>query len=151
MLNKSNSNWKIKVILVEDNELLSENISSYLKLKDIDVTLFWSAEDLEKEISNLSFDILILDVNLPWKNWIDYLKELRNRWETRYIIILTSQNTSDNIINWLISWADDYISKPFNFEEFVARIIAYKISRKKVFDRFYGVKNQETKSFEFFN
>lgn len=113
---------KYKVILIEDNKLLSENISMYLSLKDIEVKSFESVEEAEKNVNKLDYNVLILDINLPWKSGLEYLEELRSKWFKKPIIMLTSNNTSNNIVEWFEKWADDYISKPFNFEEFVARI-----------------------------
>lgn len=113
---------KLQIVLIEDNILLSENISMYLNFKNIDVISFFSAEESSNYIENNKFDILVLDINLPWKSGLEYLSELRKKGKIFPIIMLTSQNTSDDIVLWFEYWADEYISKPFNFEEFVARL-----------------------------
>ncbi|MCP4523743.1 MAG: response regulator transcription factor [Candidatus Gracilibacteria bacterium] len=112
----------LQIVLIEDNQMLSENITMYLKLKNIDVISFFSVEEASEFIENNGFDILVLDINLPGKSGLEYLSELRQKGKTFPIIMLTSQNTSDDIVLGFESGANEYISKPFNFEEFVARL-----------------------------
>lgn len=113
---------KLQIVLIEDNVMLSENISMYLNLKNIEVISFFSVEKANDFIENDTFDILVLDINLPGKSGLEYLSELRKKGKIFPIVMLTSQNTSDDIVLWFEHWADEYISKPFNFEEFVARL-----------------------------
>lgn len=68
------------------------------------------------------FDLLILDLGLPGKDGLDVLNELRGRGETLPIIVLTARDSVDDTVIGLESGADDYITKPFRFEELLARI-----------------------------
>jgi DNA-binding response OmpR family regulator len=63
-----------------------------------------------------------LDVNLPIMNWLDVCKNLREKWKDVPIIMLTSRSSKSDIIEWLDVWADDYLSKPFDYDELIARI-----------------------------
>lgn len=113
----------MKIIIIEDNELLGSNLSMYLKLKNIDNILFGSVEEAKIFfLDSPKIDLILLDINLPGTSGNDYLKELRQSWNEIPVIMLTSKNTYEDIINGLNLWADDYISKPFNYEELVARI-----------------------------
>lgn len=114
----------MKVLIIEDNVILSKNIKEYLKIKGIKVdTDFDGARWMQKIIEN-NFDILILDINLPWKDGITICKELREKWNNIPILMLTSRNTTKDVVIWLNIWADDYLGKPFDLEELLSRIEA---------------------------
>lgn len=117
------------IALIEDNFLLWENIKTFVKLKNIQIEVFESVEDFPETLFN-EIDVLVLDINLPGKNGDEYLVDIRQRQIDIPVIMLTSQNTSDDIVEWLEKGADDYISKPFNFDEFIARL--HVASRRKI-------------------
>lgn len=112
----------MKVLLIEDNIQISKNIVRFLALKDIscDMALDWK-DWLHKALVN-HYDVIILDINLPLLNWLEVLKSLRERQKDSQIIMLTSNSLKQDIINWLNLWADDYMTKPFDFEELLARL-----------------------------
>ena len=112
----------MKVLIIEDNEILSRNLVRFLSLKDIhsDVSFDWK-NWLYKASINF-YDVIILDINLPEKNWLELCKEFREKWKETPIIMLTSRSTKTDIIEWLNLWADDYLPKPFDYEELLARI-----------------------------
>lgn len=114
----------MKILLIEDNITISKNIVRFLSLKDIktDVSLDWES-GLNKALINF-YDIIILDINLPKKSWIDILKILREKQKNTSILILSSNSLKEDIISWLNFWADDYLTKPFDFDELYARILA---------------------------
>jgi DNA-binding response OmpR family regulator len=68
------------------------------------------------------FDLVILDLGLPDINGLNVLQHLRGRGETLPIIVLTARDTVDDTVAGLEGGADDYITKPFRFEELLARI-----------------------------
>jgi DNA-binding response OmpR family regulator len=72
--------------------------------------------------SSSDFDLLILDLGLPDRDGLDVLQELRGRGETLPIIVLTARDGVDDTVAGLEGGADDYITKPFRFEELLARI-----------------------------
>lgn len=111
-------------LIVEDNKILSKNIQKILQLNNLDGEIVESAEKAEEKLENNKYDLIILDINLPWKNGFDFLKELREKWNNIPILILTSKNTIDDKVIWLEYWADDYMTKPFDMSEFIARIQA---------------------------
>jgi two-component system, OmpR family, response regulator len=69
-----------------------------------------------------TFDLLVLDLGLPWMNGHDVLRSLRARGELLPVIILTARDGVDDTVAGLEGGADDYVTKPFQFEELVARI-----------------------------
>lgn len=112
----------MKILLIEDSIQLSANIVRYLSLKNIpcESALDWE-NWLNKAINNY-YDVIILDVNLPNLGWLDVLKILREKQKEIPIIILTSNSSKQDIVDWLNLWADDYMTKPFDFEELLARL-----------------------------
>lgn len=114
----------MKVLLVEDNIQISKNIVRFLALKNItcDMALDW--KDWLNKALNTFYDVIILDINLPFMSGLDILKELREKHKNTQIIMLTSNSTKQDIVDWLNKWADDYLTKPFDFEELLARLNA---------------------------
>lgn len=112
----------MKVLIIEDNEILSRNLVRFLSLNDIqsDVSFDWS-DWLYKASINF-YDVIILDINLPIMTWLEVCKNLREKGKEVPIIMLTSRSSKIDIIEWLNIWADDYLSKPFDYDELVARI-----------------------------
>ncbi len=112
----------MKVLLIEDNLQISKNIVRYLALQNItcEMALDWK-DWLSKALSNF-YDVIILDINLPFISGIDILKKLREEQKNTQIIMLTSNSTKEDIVSGLNLWADDYMTKPFDFEEFLARL-----------------------------
>ncbi len=112
----------MKVLLIEDNLQISANIVRYLALKNItcESSQDWK-EGLYKALSNY-YDVIILDINLPSLNWLEILKIIRERQKDNQIIMLTSNSKKQDVVEWLNLWADDYMTKPFDFEELLARI-----------------------------
>lgn len=112
----------MKVLLVEDNIQISANIVRYLALKDITCESSQNGKDgLYKALSNY-YDVVILDINLPEMNGLEVLKKIREKWWDVQVIMLTSNSTKPDVVQWLQLWADDYLTKPFDFDELLARI-----------------------------
>jgi len=112
----------MKVLIIEDNEILSRNLVRYLSLKDIqsEVSFDWK-DGLHKASVNF-YDAIVLDINLPLMDWMEVCKSIREKGKDVPIIMLTSRSAKKDIIEWLNLWADDYLSKPFDYDELVARI-----------------------------
>ncbi len=73
-------------------------------------------------VQGAEFDLVILDLGLPDKDGLEVLSELRGQGETLPIIVLTARDGLDDTVAGLEGGADDYITKPFRFEELLARI-----------------------------
>lgn len=114
----------MKILLVEDNAILAKNIKEYLKIKwmNVETELYW--DRAYQKILDTYYDVVLLDINLPVKDGISILKDLRWLRNNTPIIMLTSRNTTNDVVAWFTSWADDYISKPFDMEELISRIEA---------------------------
>ena len=112
----------MKILIVEDNESLWNNLKIYLWLKRIDSIVVSDWKKWLYEASINYYDAIILDINLPEINWIDLCKKLREKGIDTPIIMLTSRSSKDDIITWLDAWADDYLVKPFDYDELIARL-----------------------------
>ena len=95
------------------------SLKLYLENSWYEINILNSWENAVNEILENNYDIVILDLNLPVKDGITICNEVRKTNNTP-IIMLTAR--SDDKINWLESWADDYMQKPFSPRELTARI-----------------------------
>lgn len=113
----------MRILLIEDDVQISKNIEEFLKQNTfaIDVALDWDIWFNLAKSSN-PYDIIILDLMLPKKDWINICKDLRKLDIKTPIIMLTAKDTIDNKVEWLDSWADDYLIKPFSLRELLSRI-----------------------------
>lgn len=113
----------MKILLIEDDIQISKNIEEFLKQNTfaVDVALDWEMWFNLAKSSN-PYDIIILDLMLPKKDWINICKDLRKLDIKTPIIMLTAKDTIDNKVEWLDSWADDYLIKPFSLRELLSRI-----------------------------
>lgn len=119
----------MRILVIEDNEILNRNLVRYFSAKDIFAEASFSWEDgLQKALVKY-YDVVVLDINLPKLDWVEVCKKLREKWKDVSILMLTSRWMSEDIILWLNSWADDYLIKPFEYSELLARINA--IQRRK--------------------
>lgn len=111
-----------KILLVDDDHELTSLLKELLDLEGFNVTI---ANDGEQalEILDDSVDLLLLDIMMPKKNGLDTLKELRQRYQTP-VIMLTARGSELDKVLGLELGADDYLPKPFNDRELLARIRA---------------------------
>jgi len=119
----------MKILVWEDHKIVNQNICLFLKDKKIQVSSAFNWEEILEKIKKEKFDLLILDLMLPKKDWIQVCKEIRENSINIPILILTALDSVNNKIKWLDAWADDYLVKPFSLEELFARIKA--LSRRK--------------------
>jgi len=112
----------MKLLIIEDEKKVAKFIEQGLREEHYEVDLAYDGEEgLEKAISG-EFDGIILDLMMPKRDGISLLRELRARSITTPVLILTAKGTIQDKITGLDSGADDYLSKPFHFEELTARI-----------------------------
>ncbi|MBR9884642.1 MAG: response regulator transcription factor [Oceanospirillales bacterium] len=111
----------MRILLIEDNTELATAISEYFG--HIGHPLDWceSAESAEKLLAYQSFDMLILDINLPGMSGFQLLKQLRAKGDEIPVLVLTARAEVDDRVSALDIGADDYMVKPFDFRELAAR------------------------------
>jgi DNA-binding response OmpR family regulator len=115
---------KYSILLVEDEKKLADTIQAGLGEHDYEVTVAYNGLDGKKLFLDNAYDLIILDINLPFINGYELCKLIRERDERVPIILLTAMNFTDNKVEGFELGADDYITKPFEFRELVARIKA---------------------------
>ena len=114
----------MRVLLIEDSIRLRESLGRGLRKTGYAVDLagdgttgLWSAE------SNV-YDVIILDLMLPGLDGLSLLQQLRANGKTTHVLILTAKDTVEDRVHGLKTGADDYLIKPFAFEELLARVQA---------------------------
>ncbi len=110
------------ILIIEDDKIMAKNIGLILQMNWYKSLSVPSAEEAKKLLKTSNFDLIILDINLPWKDWFEFLKEIREDGINIPVLILTSRNLKNDVIYWLEIGADDYLTKPFDLEELLARI-----------------------------
>ena len=124
----------MKILIIEDNKILNDNIAKYLEINNIDSIQLFNGENILYELTKNNFDAIILDIWLPNKNWFEICNEIREKWIIIPILMLTARNETKNKIYWLNIWADDYLTKPFDYKELIARL-------KSIIRRNYQIKS----------
>ncbi len=116
----------MKILLTEDNEKLAKSVKKGLEQEGYAVDIIGNGEDAEKQMLfyKEEYDLMILDIMLPGKDGISVCNSLRAQSITVPIIMLTARDTTNDKITGLDAGADDYLIKPFSFDELVARIRA---------------------------
>jgi DNA-binding response OmpR family regulator len=113
----------MKVLLIEDDEKIAKNIREYLKKEGFRVDWAKDGEEGFYLAQNNAYDILVVDWMLPKMSGIEVIKKLREKDILTPALILTAKSDIEDKVEGL-NVADDYLTKPFDFEELVARIKA---------------------------
>ena len=122
----------MKLLLVEDNIQLNKALSTLLKRNSYIVDSAFDGEEALIYIKDYQYDVIILDIMLPKVDGLQVLQRTRNSGNKTPIIMLTAKSTIEDKIAGLDLGADDYLPKPFNTEELLARIRA--LGRRKTQD-----------------
>ncbi len=114
----------MRVLLVEDQEKLVRSLKKGLELEGYAVDAIMDGEEAYQHalLNYEDYDIFIFDIMLPRKDGVSICRDLRERKISVPTIFLTAKNTTDEIIFGLNEGADDYLTKPFNFDELLARM-----------------------------
>lgn len=116
----------MRVLLVEDDEMLGDAIRS--GLKHYGHTIDWVKDGISASnaltANKESFDIVVLDLGLPKLSGINVLKNMREKNITTPVVILTAKETVEDRVIGLDAGADDYLTKPFDLDELCARMRA---------------------------
>jgi DNA-binding response OmpR family regulator len=115
----------MRILVVEDERSLSDAICEGLRDNFFAVDqAFDGLEALSKVEVELFYDLIILDIMLPKLDGIAMLKELRKRGHKMAVLMLTARNSVDDKLESFTGGADDYLTKPFDFRELLARVHA---------------------------
>ena len=142
----------MKLLVVEDEHKIANSLKKGFEQESFICDVAYDGESGYDLASSEEYDLIVLDIMLPKKNGISILRDLRRDGIHTPILMLTAKGEIDNKLEGFNSGADDYLVKPFSFEELVARVKA--LSRRpneirneiiKIKDLQIDTKNQEVK------
>jgi DNA-binding response OmpR family regulator len=119
-----------RILIVEDNLLISKSIESKLKEEMFEVKAVYNGEDAINQFDQMKYDVVLLDLMLPVKSGEEVLKHIRSKGDVPVIIISVKDSDVEKAINLGLG-ADDYLSKPFSMLELIARVKAVLRRSKK--------------------
>ena len=134
-----------RVLVIEDDTALGQGICLALQSEVLTATLCRTLSEARKRQETEQFDLLLLDVNLPDGNGMDYLKELRKK-SGLPVILLTANDLETDIVAGLELGADDYITKPFSLAVLRARV---NTQLRKASEKRNGVVEIDSYRFDF--
>jgi len=109
------------ILVVDDDDGIRDLVKQYLNENNFLVTTANSAEDANKKIEVVKFDLIVLDIMMPGKSGLEFTRENKNAVNTP-IILLTAKGEVSERVEGLEVGADDYLPKPFEPKELVLRI-----------------------------
>ena len=118
----------MKVLVIEDDPTVGHFVKRGLEEQRYSVDLVTDGDEGERLATSQPYDLIVLDLRLPRRSGIEVLRNLRARGFERPVLVLTAQDAVDAKVETLRAGADDYVTKPFAFEELLARVEA--ISRR---------------------
>ncbi|MFA6075848.1 MAG: response regulator transcription factor [Negativicutes bacterium] len=115
-----------KIMLVDDERLFCNMLSQILRNFGHEVATYYDGANIQEQLLLFRPDLLILDISMPRISGLEILKNIRNHNDLRttYVMLLTAKTDKQDIINGLNIGADEYITKPFELDEFTARVNA---------------------------
>lgn len=114
----------MKVLVVEDDRTVGQFVRRGLEEQRIQVDLVGDGQEALQAASAGPYDVIVLDLRLPGLSGVEVLRTLRDRGITTPVLVLTAQDALESKVQALRIGADDYVTKPFAFEELLARVEA---------------------------
>ena len=127
---------KLKILLLEDDTILAQTMVQILEQEDYDVTLVNDGEEVMEYTYENRYDLYLFDINVPLLNGKEALKLLRDAQDNTPTFFITALRDTNSILDGFDSGCDDYIKKPFDLDELLARIKAVLKRRNPVLE--YG-------------
>ena len=120
----------MRLLLVEDSERLQRSLGTGLKNAGYAIDITGNGSEGLWYAQGNDYDVIILDLMLPGLDGLSFIAELRKSGKQTHILILTAKDTTEDKVKGLRAGADDYLVKPFSFDELLARIEA--LARRKM-------------------
>lgn len=114
----------MRILLIEDELVLGEAVATHLERLNHAVDWVQRLDDAGAVLRAVDYGLVLLDLYLPDGSGLDLLRKLRKTEDTRPVIILTARDQISDRVEGLNAGADDYLVKPFDLDELVARILA---------------------------
>jgi len=115
----------MRVLVVEDERALAENLGKLLKNEGFEVEVVFGINQMYQKLEKFEPEVIVLDLMLPDGNALNEIQEIKNQFPEMGIIIISAKNTDFDKILGIELGADDYVGKPFNPREVVARVKAF--------------------------
>jgi two-component system response regulator QseB len=112
----------MRVLLVEDDDMIAQGLQTALRQGGFAVDWMRDGKSASAALQSAAFDVVLLDLGLPYRDGIEVLRELRKRGDATPVIVLTARDEIQHRIAGLDAGADDYIVKPFDLDEVMARM-----------------------------
>lgn len=135
------------ILVVEDDREISALVARYLRGNECRVTLAGDGREMDKALSEARIDLIVLDLMLPGEDGLSICRRLRGAGDQTPIIMLTAKGEDVDRIVGLEMGADDYLPKPFNPRELVARISA--VLRRRAPEEAPGAPSETPQTFIF--
>ena len=129
------------ILVVDDDDGIRSLVKKYLNENNFLVTTANSAEDASEKIKIIKFDLIILDIMMPGKNGLEFIKDNKKKLDSP-VILLTAKGEATERVEGLEVGADDYLPKPFEPKELILRI-------KNILDK--TIKTEQIRIIEFAN
>ncbi|HSR40966.1 MAG TPA: response regulator transcription factor [Longimicrobiales bacterium] len=114
----------MRILVVEDDRKVASFLEKGLREEGYSVDVAHDGEEGTMKAAVYDYDLLLLDVMLPAKSGFEIVRDVRSREKTVPILMLTARDSQDDIVQGLDAGADDYLTKPFGFDELLARVRA---------------------------
>ena len=112
----------MRILLAEDQKDLNKIINKRLSVEGYSVDSCFDGEEVSDFTAAASYDCIIMDIMVPQQDGLTVLREMRQRGDSTPVLLLTAKDTVQDKVTGLDLGADDYLVKPFAFEELIARI-----------------------------
>lgn len=133
----------MKILVVEDEKWLNEITTKRLKSDKYSVDNCFDGQTALDYIKSTSYDVILLDIMIPLIDGITLLKKIRSDKINTPVILLTAMDSIEDRVNGLNCGADDYVIKPFSFDELIARISAVTRREKENKTNIFSVADLE--------
>jgi two-component system OmpR family response regulator len=131
----------VKVLVIEDDRTVGHYVQRGLEEQRMQVDVVAEGKIGLERASHLPYDVIVLDLRLPQMSGVEVLRTLRDRGVTTPVLVLTAQDAVESKVQALRIGADDYVTKPFAFEELLARVEALGRRPKDIQPPVYEVAN----------
>lgn len=114
----------MKILVVEDSKKVASFIEKGLREEGYAVDVAHDGIDGTFKASVYDYDLLVLDIMLPGKSGLEVVRDLRSKGDSVPVLLLTARDSTENVVQGLDAGGDDYLTKPFAFDELLARVRA---------------------------
>ena len=110
---------KINTLIVDDERGIRESLKEYIEMKyeNLNTDISENADEALKKIENKSYHLILLDIVMPGMDAFDFLKRVKEINPLIQVLMITGNSTMEKVLSALENGADDYLTKPFDFDD----------------------------------